>query len=267
MTERWQAAKLNAWAEPAAGFKAANPPARRRQHPVHLLALDTETTTDVYQNLTFGTFVLGSIDPGFGLHVWQEGIFYHDHLPRTDPDGFEILRSYIEKGRRRRQSSDPFAGAVPKLFGNGYYRYDDPVPPYCSWVDPYSVHDAMETWPTVYHLPSEEIWFGPVSAFVTDILHEVAFPSGLWDGPAIKPATIVGANLPFDLPRIAKDVKAGTGRFRGGVSLRMLPTRQELKAAGIEVERAAWLDDVWRNQRGYRLQMVRRGARLIAFSA
>jgi hypothetical protein len=72
--------------------------------------------------------------------------------------------------------------------------------PHSSLIDRDDVQDAMDRYPSCYHPPSTEIWLGPVSAFVTDILYEVAFRSKVWSGPANKPAMIVGANLGFDLP-------------------------------------------------------------------
>ena len=60
--------------------------------PGTILVFDTETTTDIYQNLQFGAYLLAWIDPSdFTFHPYEEGLFYADDLPQTNPDGYEAL--------------------------------------------------------------------------------------------------------------------------------------------------------------------------------
>lgn len=65
------------------------------------LVLDTETTTDASQQLTFGCYRYARI-------AWQdkpvsscleEGLIYADDLRRRDPRGFAILRDYATAHR------------------------------------------------------------------------------------------------------------------------------------------------------------------------
>ena len=58
-----------------------------------LLVVDTETTTDIYQNLLFGGFLLVNEKKG----IKQYGLFYEDSLAALDPHGFNELKSYSEK--------------------------------------------------------------------------------------------------------------------------------------------------------------------------
>lgn len=118
---------------------------------------------------------------------------------------------------------------------------------------------------TIAHVPSDRVWevarsLSVVAQSVSDFErreHEaVGALADLGAHPANKPATIVGANIGSTFPRLAKDARAARSPgFRGGTALRLLPSQEELEDAGIEVEPAAWLDGVSRNQKGHYLQM------------
>jgi len=58
-----------------------------------LLIVDTETTTDLYQNLLFGSFLLVNERKG----IKQYGLFYEDNLEVLNPTGFNELKSFSEK--------------------------------------------------------------------------------------------------------------------------------------------------------------------------
>jgi len=58
-----------------------------------LLVVDTETTTDIYQNLLFGGFLLVNEKKG----IKQYGLFHEDSLEALDPHGFNELKRYSEK--------------------------------------------------------------------------------------------------------------------------------------------------------------------------
>jgi hypothetical protein len=61
--------------------------------PEFLLALDTETTIDSIQQLTFGSWRFFRIVDD-ELLCLEEGLFYDDLLPTRDPAGFEVLCQY-----------------------------------------------------------------------------------------------------------------------------------------------------------------------------
>ncbi len=62
------------------------------------LVFDTETTTDVGQQLNFGCCRIFVDRPGGkpGSRCAIEVLFYADNLPCRDPTGFEILKRYVE---------------------------------------------------------------------------------------------------------------------------------------------------------------------------
>jgi hypothetical protein len=57
-----------------------------------VLVFDTETTVDQAQALTFGCWRYYRPHPVLGLVCVEEGLFYADELPDTDPDGFAVLQ-------------------------------------------------------------------------------------------------------------------------------------------------------------------------------
>ncbi|GAA0411822.1 hypothetical protein [Streptomyces luteireticuli] len=61
--------------------------------PGHILVIDTETTTDDRQALTFGAWRYCARTER-GWSTVGEGLFYADDLPQRDPDGYAALRQY-----------------------------------------------------------------------------------------------------------------------------------------------------------------------------
>jgi len=69
---------------------------RRAPQPIEdLLIFDTETTTDRYQNLTFGSARHCIRTSAGEILTLSEVIFHADDLPDTDPNGYRILREYV----------------------------------------------------------------------------------------------------------------------------------------------------------------------------
>ena len=70
------------------------------------LVIDCETTIDASQRLLFGVYRVYSDRPSQRAGVWcsEEGIFYADDLPETDPDGYATIQSFAE---RRREDAPP----------------------------------------------------------------------------------------------------------------------------------------------------------------
>jgi hypothetical protein len=60
-----------------------------------VLVFDTETTIDIYQNLTFGSFILADQKKNTETAI----LFYADNLKETDPKGFNELLKYSEKNK------------------------------------------------------------------------------------------------------------------------------------------------------------------------
>ncbi len=130
-----------------------------------------------------------------------------------------------------------------------------PNPPYSSRVSFGQVHEArMKHF--MPRLPDTELKLMSATAFVNDVLYEVAFPkysnASRKRAGESKPATIVTANGAFDFSRLAKAVKPGGpsgSTFADGFSMRLLPDNNE------EV-------DLFESPKhGNNLRMVRRGAR------
>lgn len=72
--------------------------ARRKKEPTWpraVLVLDTETMTDERQSLTFGVYRYYRWHQDERLVCIQEGIFYADDLPETDPAGYATLLGYV----------------------------------------------------------------------------------------------------------------------------------------------------------------------------
>ena len=80
--------------------------ARKDRPPTELLVLDTETTTDERQSLTFGCYRVLGIDLD-GLRCTEEGLFYDDDLPMTDPHGFAVLGKYVTNHAAETERSRP----------------------------------------------------------------------------------------------------------------------------------------------------------------
>ena len=74
----------------------AAPKRRRRRYPFEVLVFDTETTIDPSQNLQVGVWRFYRDDPDgqAGVTCIEEGFFYPDDLPDTDPNGYRALIEY-----------------------------------------------------------------------------------------------------------------------------------------------------------------------------
>jgi len=93
-------ADFRAWTEP-------DNPAKKRINkfqllpvqPVrNILVIDTETTTDPTQALTFGGWIHGRVETDGTVTRLAEGIFHADDLEDTDPHGYRTLRRETLKG-------------------------------------------------------------------------------------------------------------------------------------------------------------------------
>jgi hypothetical protein len=62
--------------------------------PEHFLVLDTETTTDPTQRLTFGSWRYGFWRESGEVVVLEEGLIYADDLQTSDPSGWRCLQEY-----------------------------------------------------------------------------------------------------------------------------------------------------------------------------
>jgi hypothetical protein len=152
----------------------------------HVLVIDTETTTDHVQALTFGCYRYCRVDtdPDGRITVTTvaEGLIYADDLPETDPDGYATLVDYA---RTHEADVDLF-----------YLRA------YPDWrLRLYSRSEFVEKW--IYSVAYRDHW-------------------GKRDGR--EPATLVMFNAPFDLSRLAgyaSEARDGShaARFAGGFSL------------------------------------------------
>ena len=90
---------------------AVTPATRRttpRSEPTSVLVFDTETTTDKTQALLFGSYRFCRITPQ-GLVCVEEGLFYADDLPQSDPEGFGVLKRYV---REHQATLGPQAGSI-----------------------------------------------------------------------------------------------------------------------------------------------------------
>lgn len=107
---------VRAYTERAASDGEDQTPSRPRSPailPNRALVLDTETTTDSTQRLTFGSYRYLRLNWGSGSHVAscvEEGFFHGDDLPHRDPKGLAILRDYAAKHR-----AEVVSGINPRL--------------------------------------------------------------------------------------------------------------------------------------------------------
>ncbi|MGW5649312.1 DNA polymerase [Saccharopolyspora sp. NPDC003752] len=152
----------------------------------HVLVIDTETTIDTAQALTFGCYRYCRVDAGpdeqITMTTVAEGLIYADDLPETDPDGYAALVDYA---RTHEADVDLF-----------YLRA------YPDWrLRLYSHSEFVDKW--IYSVAYRDHW-------------------GKRDGR--EPATLVMFNAPFDLSRLAgyaAEARDGShaARFAGGFSL------------------------------------------------
>lgn len=164
---------------------------RRKRTPVteHVLVIDTETTTDTAQALTFGCHRYCRVDhqPDGSVTVTTvgEGLFYADDLPETDPDGYAALVDYVNTPGREADVNLGYRGCIADWRLNLYSR----------------------------------------SEFVDRWVHRVAYKDRYIHGRGKRePATIVMFNAPFDLSRLAEYAAEArdhgkNARFQGGFSL------------------------------------------------
>lgn len=101
------------WTQPAvAQRRGAQGRKGRRSLPQSFMAFDCETRTDETQRLTFGVWRL-YVDPADGPPMRtcvEEGVFYADDLPATDPAEFAVVRAYAEA-----KPASVFPGRRPRL--------------------------------------------------------------------------------------------------------------------------------------------------------
>jgi len=93
-------ADFRAWTEPDnPAKKRINKPQLLPVQPVrNILVIDTETTTDPTQALTFGGWIHGRVETDGTVTRLAEGIFHADDLEDTDPHGYRTLRRETLKG-------------------------------------------------------------------------------------------------------------------------------------------------------------------------
>ena len=77
----------------AATDEKAPPP----KWPEYALVFDCETTIDECQKLTLGAYQFCRANSAGVFECLEEGLFYPDELPTTDPDGMELLRCYVKE--------------------------------------------------------------------------------------------------------------------------------------------------------------------------
>jgi len=65
-----------------------------RRWPAAALVFDTETSIDPTQRLLFGSYHYARWTRHKTLHVVEEGLFYADELPETNPTAFATLKTY-----------------------------------------------------------------------------------------------------------------------------------------------------------------------------
>ncbi len=99
---------------------------RRVPEPSHVLIIDTETTTDEAQALTFGCWRYCRNDPDRLVCV-SEGLFYDDDLATTDPEGFATLHQYAHSHRASSERDRPLellsrSEFVEKVFYRAVYK-------------------------------------------------------------------------------------------------------------------------------------------------
>lgn len=95
------AIRVHTTRQPSETDTPKRPRLAQRELPRRTIVFDCETTTDETQRLLFGVWRLyiDAQDAAPGSVCIEEGIFYADDLPTTDPDGYQTLRAYA-KARR-----------------------------------------------------------------------------------------------------------------------------------------------------------------------
>jgi hypothetical protein len=116
------------------GMRKTTGKQRHAPFPRKLLVIDTETTTDPTQVLTFGSAQIAWIafGPDANLRfldeprVVEEIVFHADNLPDTDPEGFAILREYCETRKLKLLSQAEFTRQY--LWEECFQRTNDKLP-------------------------------------------------------------------------------------------------------------------------------------------
>src|SRR6266446_3030556 len=87
---------LRAYAERTDVPHRGGSPLARKSWPQQILVFDTETTVDALQRLTFGSYRHLERSSDGKSTLLEEGLFYEDALPQSDPTGFATLCEYIK---------------------------------------------------------------------------------------------------------------------------------------------------------------------------
>ncbi len=91
---RWKRRPARGARHSVPGTKSNGAGARRWRRSV--LILDTETTTDATQRLTFGCYRWGRWRADGTLAILEEGFFHADDLAERDPAGYAVLRTFAD---------------------------------------------------------------------------------------------------------------------------------------------------------------------------
>ncbi len=118
MTANYLPIAVRAWTERVSPKKTSRErPSRaaskRALRPRLILVIDTETTKDHILRFKFGSYRVCLITWTGGIPqaaCLEEGLFYADDLPQTDPLGFEILRQYAAS-----HLADVMVTVIPRL--------------------------------------------------------------------------------------------------------------------------------------------------------
>lgn len=113
----------------------AEPVPTKRRYPHEALVFDTETKSEAGQGLLVGIWRLyvDNLDADPATHLVEEGFFYPDDLPETDPAAFETLRNYVSNhaacdiapGKSKELLLWPVSRWLEeRLFGYGYKHRD-----------------------------------------------------------------------------------------------------------------------------------------------
>ncbi|MFL5481258.1 MAG: hypothetical protein ACJ8AK_03645 [Gemmatimonadaceae bacterium] len=107
---------LRAYAERTDVPHRGGSPLARKVWPQQILVFDTETTVDALQRLTFGSYRHLERGADGKATLLEEGLFYEDALPRSDPNGFAALRAYVK------QHSELKLFSKSEFLGEVFYR-------------------------------------------------------------------------------------------------------------------------------------------------
>src|SRR5690242_21728168 len=84
-------ATLRKKSKPQRSFRERNP-----KWPKYVIVIDSETTRDTVQSLTFGSCRFCRWDPDTKKYVCIDEIFFYaDEVPASNPEGLACLREYV----------------------------------------------------------------------------------------------------------------------------------------------------------------------------